>query len=75
MCKLTGLVEPNQISHGIGAMGLTGATAYGGLIDVLRPSAGETIWISGACGAVGSLVGQIAKNVFGCKVCTSLRIG
>lgn len=49
-------------------MGMPGATAYGGLIDVLRPNHGETIWVSGAGGAVGSMVGQIAKNVYGCTV-------
>jgi NADPH-dependent curcumin reductase CurA len=47
---------------------------YGGLLGVLRPkprapgSPPETIWVSGAAGAVGSLVGQIAKNVSGCRV-------
>ena len=38
-------------------MGMPGATAYGGLIDVLRPNQGDTIWVSGAGGAVGSMVG------------------
>ena len=66
--KLSGLVADSEISHGIGAMGMPGATAYGGLIDVLRPLAGDTIWVSGAAGAVGSMVGQIAKSVFGCTV-------
>ena len=66
--KLTGLIEEADISHGIGAMGMPGATAYGGLIDVLRPNHGDTIWVSGAAGAVGSMVGQIAKNVYGCTV-------
>jgi NADPH-dependent curcumin reductase CurA len=66
--KLTEYVAPEDISHGIGAMGMPGATAYGGLIDVLRPLQGETIWVSGAGGAVGSMVGQIAKNVYGCTV-------
>ena len=55
--KLTGLIEEADISHGIGAMGMPGATAYGGLIDVLRPNQGDTIWVSGAGGAVGSMVG------------------
>ena len=66
--KLTGLIGEADISHGIGAMGMPGATAYGGLIDVLRPNHGDTIWVSGAGGAVGSMVGQIAKNVYGCTV-------
>jgi NADPH-dependent curcumin reductase CurA len=68
MWKLTGLVEEKNISYGVGVMGMPGSTAYGGLIDVLRPNKGETIFISAAAGAVGGLVGQIAKNEFGCKV-------
>ncbi len=47
---------------------MPGATAYGGLIDVLRPVEGEVIFISAASGAVGSLVGMLAKNVFNCTV-------
>lgn len=47
---------------------MPGATAYGGFIDVLRPQEGETLFVSSAAGAVGSMVGQIAKNVKGCKV-------
>lgn len=67
--KLTGLIEgEHQISLGVGILGMPGATAYGGLIDVLRPLAGETIFVSAAAGAVGGLVGMIAKNVYGCKV-------
>ena len=41
--------------------GLTGLTAYFGLLDVGRPETGETVLVSGAAGAVGSVVGQIAK--------------
>jgi hypothetical protein len=44
---------------------------YGGLLGVLRPEKGEkveTIWVSGAAGAVGSLVGQLAKKISGCTV-------
>jgi NADPH-dependent curcumin reductase CurA len=47
---------------------MPGSTAYGGLLDILRPLKGETIFISSASGAVGGLVGMMAKNVFGCKV-------
>lgn len=66
--KLTGLIEEKDISLGVGILGMPGATAYGGLIDVLRPLNGETIFISAASGAVGSLVGMIAKQVYNCKV-------
>ena len=47
---------------------MTGSTAYGGLIDILRPNIGETIFVSSAAGAVGSVVGMIAKNIYKCKV-------
>jgi len=47
---------------------MPGATAYGGLVDTLRPLKGETIFISAAAGAVGGLVGQLAKSVYDCKV-------
>ncbi|XP_028144093.1 prostaglandin reductase 1 [Diabrotica virgifera virgifera] len=49
------------VSLGLGVLGMTGMTAYFGLLEVCKPKAGETIVISGAAGAVGNLVGQIAK--------------
>ncbi|MBA2506766.1 MAG: NADP-dependent oxidoreductase [Thermoleophilaceae bacterium] len=45
----------------LSTLGMPGMTAYFGLLDVGRPQEGETVVISGAAGAVGSLVGQIAK--------------
>ena len=51
----------------LSALGLTGITAYFGLIEVGRPVAGETVVVSGAAGATGSVVGQIAK-IKGCRV-------
>jgi NADPH-dependent curcumin reductase CurA len=48
------------------ALGATGITAYFGLIDVGRPVAGETVVVSGAAGATGSVVGQIAR-IKGCR--------
>lgn len=51
----------------LGLLGGTGLTAYFGLLDVCDPRPGETVVISGAAGATGSVVGQIAK-IKGCRV-------
>lgn len=51
----------------LSALGMTGMTAYFGLLDVGLPKAGETVVVSAAAGAVGSVVGQIAK-IKGCNV-------
>jgi len=45
----------------LGALGLPGMTAYFGLLDIGKPQPGQTVVVSGAAGAVGSVVGQIAK--------------
>jgi len=45
----------------LGVLGMPGLTAYFGLLDIGRPEPGQTVVVSGAAGAVGSLVGQIAK--------------
>ena len=61
-------VDPGlgPISTALGVLGMPGMTAYFGLLDVGQPRAGETVAVSGAAGAVGSLVGQIAQ-IKGCR--------
>ena len=54
------------VSTAEGVLGMTGLTAYFGLLDVCHPKSGETVVVSGAAGAVGSVVGQIAK-IKGCR--------
>jgi NADPH-dependent curcumin reductase len=51
----------------LGTLGMPGVTAYFGLLDIGRPEPGNTVVVSGAAGAVGGLVGQIAK-LKGCRV-------
>ncbi|GAB2775638.1 NADP-dependent oxidoreductase [Rhabdobacter roseus] len=54
-------------SYYLGILGMPGLTAYFGLLDIGQPQAGETVVVSGAAGAVGMVVGQIAK-LKGCRV-------
>ncbi|MCA1059988.1 NADP-dependent oxidoreductase [Rossellomorea aquimaris] len=56
-------IDPNvaPVSTHLSILGLTGLTAYFGLLDIGQPKEGETVVVSGAAGAVGSVVGQIAK--------------
>jgi NADPH-dependent curcumin reductase CurA len=54
-------------SYALGVLGMPGFTAYMGLLDIGQPQAGETVVVAAATGAVGSVVGQIAK-LKGCRV-------
>ena len=60
-------IDGVPLSAMLGILGLTGLTAYFGLLDIGRPRAGETIVVSAAAGAVGSAVVQIGK-IMGCRV-------
>ena len=62
-------VDPQQapLPRYLSALGMTGMTAYCALLAVGQPKAGETVVLSGAAGAVGSVAGQIAK-LKGCRV-------
>lgn len=67
----TGLykIDPDlaPLPYYLGVLGMPGMTGYFGLLKTGQPKAGETVVVSGAAGAVGSLVGQIAK-IKGCRV-------
>jgi NADPH-dependent curcumin reductase CurA len=62
-------LDPNgpPISTAVGVLGMPGLTAYVGLLDIGKPKAGETVVVSAASGAVGAIVGQIAR-LKGCRV-------
>ncbi|MBV8127331.1 MAG: NADP-dependent oxidoreductase [Planctomycetaceae bacterium] len=62
-------VDPalGPISYALGVLGMPGLTAYTGLLNIGKPQPGETLVVAAASGAVGSVVGQIAK-VKGCRV-------
>ncbi len=62
--KVHPALEPPSLA--LGAVGTTGFTAYFGLLDVGRPRAGDTVVVSAAAGAVGQIVGQLAR-LCGCR--------
>jgi len=59
--------DATELSCYLGILGMTGLTAYFGLVEIADPKEGETLVVSGAAGAVGTIVGQIGK-ILGCKV-------
>jgi hypothetical protein len=67
--KLVRKINPDiaPVSTALGVLGMTGLTAYFGLLDIGQPMKDETVVVSGAAGAVGMIVGQIAK-IHGCHV-------
>ena len=62
-------LDPDEapISTAVGVLGMPGHTAYVGLLDIGKPKANETVVVSAASGAVGAVVGQIAR-ITGCRV-------
>jgi NADPH-dependent curcumin reductase len=62
-------VDPKlgPISYALGVLGMPGLTAYAGLLNIGKPQPGQTLVVAAASGAVGSVVGQIAK-IKGCRV-------
>ncbi len=60
-------LSDDMMPKALSLFGMTGYTAYFGLLDVGKPEAGQTVLVSGGAGAVGSIVGQIAK-IKGCRV-------
>ena len=63
--ELQKVVDDDLFTANLGALGVTGMTAYFGLLRHGRPQPGDTVLVSGAAGATGSMVGQIAK-IAGC---------
>lgn len=66
-CYILPKCSGHPSSVGVGVVGMPGNTAYFGYLELCKPKQGETCVITGAAGAVGSIVGQLAKNE-GCRV-------
>lgn len=60
-CYVLPKFDGHPTSLGLGCLGMPGNTAYFGFLELCQPKAGETVVVTGAAGAVGSLVGQLGK--------------
>ncbi|MCJ1402295.1 hypothetical protein MMC11_005515 [Xylographa trunciseda] len=60
-CELLHVSSEGRLTDALGVLGLTGLTAYFGILDIGRVKPGDFVVVSGAAGATGSVVGQIAK--------------
>ncbi|OBT42141.1 hypothetical protein VE00_08303 [Pseudogymnoascus sp. WSF 3629] len=67
--KCTALLDTPgiNVTHQLGALGIGGLTAYYGLVDVAKTSKRDTVVVSGAAGATGSMAVQVAKKIIGCE--------
>ena len=68
LTKVPDGVSPEMM---LSVLGITGLTAYFGMLDLGTPKPGETVLVSGAAGATGSVAGQIAR-IKGCRVVGTL---
>lgn len=66
-CRPINEIPGLSIAHFLGALSGPGVTAWYGLIDIARTTKADTVCVSGAAGATGSMVVQIAKHILGCK--------
>jgi len=67
MLNMTAVPPGVSLPNSLSVFNITGYSAYFGLLDIGQPQAGDTVVVSGAAGAVGSIAGQIAK-IKGCRV-------
>lgn len=67
LMRMTKIPPGVPLTAALGSLGINGLTAYFGLLDVGRPEKGQTVVVSGAAGATGSIAGQIAR-LKGCRV-------
>ncbi|KAL2870922.1 MDR family NADP-dependent oxidoreductase [Aspergillus lucknowensis] len=66
-CRVVEPIEGLSLGHFLGALGTNGLTAYYGLVEIVKARREDTVVVSGAAGATGSMAVQIARGVLGCK--------